>query len=146
MSRNFILIIFAIYILSSFGCNNNELSELESQYNILKKENDKLKEQINSLEFWPIAVAKSNNIKLGETYMANIRLAVSDTNEPPKVIFDNSEIVTDSIKNSFDKFYQCSVLEIKPENKGNFEIPGKIYFNLCGRKIESKFSISYKVN
>ena len=138
-----------VIFLSIFSACTNDYREkyivLEKKYADLKTENDKIKSQINTLSFWPVAISKSNTIKLGETYMVNIRLAIVDTVSPPSVKFDMSKELGGDFNNHYDDFYQCSILEIKSNKRGVFEIPGKIHFDLLGKKIESEFSISYNV-
>ena len=124
----------------------------------LKAENINLHLKIDSIiksqenySYRPIVIAKSNEIKLGEEYIADVRLTVVNKEKPPIVIIGNSSIDStwkffpngDSLV--YNPYYETSTYKSIPKKTGTFKWEGEIISNIPGQKYPFPFTMTYNV-
>ncbi len=136
-----------------YGCdvkNNKEYRLLILKNKVLEDENERLKANINSLSIRPIVIPKSTSIKLGEEYIADVRLAMVDINSPPLTIlcrFDNVANklmpIGDTLK--YNKDYESSTYRHTPTAKGLYQWAGIIFQKLDNKNLEYGFTAVYDV-
>ena len=104
--------------------------------------------KIPKLEYRPIVVAKSNVIKLGEEYVADVRLAVINSKKPPLVLLGknysgNFKSSGDTLK--FDAESQASTFRQTPRKIGKQIWEGILLSNIDTTSLPYYFHVEYNV-
>ena len=140
---------FSVTFLS---CNNQR-----AKFEELKEENTKLKFEIDSIRksrieysYRAIVISKNNNLKLGEEYVADIRLSAMNKNNPPLVLLGHENDSTnefipngDTLHYNFDD--ESAIYKITPKQVGIFVLEGEIISNFPGEEYPFEFSVKYNV-
>jgi hypothetical protein len=143
--------VFVIFAIS--GCSSNTEKEndaLKNKNQELKNEIAKLKSTSNTFAYQAIVVEKSKRVKLGDDYIADVRLSMADTNQPSLTVLCRLDTVTgelislgDTLK--YDKEFGCSIFKQKAIRKGKQEWAGKIIQKINGKTNEYGFKCKYEV-
>jgi len=133
-----------------FGCNSSlkEIEDLKNENKYLQEQILALKEQSNDFAFRATVITNKSELKVGEDYIADVRLAVVNKNEPPRVILCNivDGVITDLNDTlPYNDEYQSSVYHLKTNRPGTFEWSGIIVMSMNGTKQKYPFSMVYKV-
>ncbi len=142
---------FLAFVISSCNVkNNNEYKLLELKYKVLEDENRKLNERFNALSIRPIVIPKSAIINLGEEYIADVRLAMVDTNYPPISIlcrFDNKnkKLIPTGDTLIYNSDTETSTYKNSPKTKGLYQWSGKIIQKQGEKTLEFGFTAEYLV-
>ena len=92
--------------------------------------------QIQTIPNWsyrPIVIPKNNKIRLGEEYIADVRMTAIDINHPPIVILgklDSLDFTPSGDTLEFDPKSEASVFKIIPKSTGIFSFDGQVLYNL----------------
>jgi hypothetical protein len=150
-----LVIVNTVFFLVAFfycGCNMDR-----KNYSSMEQENSKLKEQVKNLQnelgalsYRPIVIAKSSKIKLGEEYIADIRLAVVDTTHPPITVlckWDSLKNELISLKDTlkYNKEFEGATYRQIPSTKGIHKWTGKVLRNNHDKQYEYGFTVEYEV-
>ena len=143
MKKSIVYILVSI-LFFGLGWFTNELNHF---VNAMKQ--DKVGDyNIRNLEYHPIVIPKSSNIKLGEEYIADVRLAVVNTYNPPIVIIGKFDSLTlnspgDTLK--YDAKSQASTFRETPTTVGKHIWEGKIINADSKPPYKALFHIEYTV-
>lgn len=143
------VIIFITYVIL-ISCNeNNNYSQLLEKYKELQKKYDHLNSYIYSIEFRPKVISKSNRIKLGEEYEANIFLAVVDSASPPITIFGNIDTLSQDFAPrdtlEYNSKFNSSIYKNVPNKRGKYKWKTKIYYIWNKKEYQYFTGVTYEV-
>jgi len=128
-----IILIFYIFRVK----NNNELEIIE--------------QKADKFVYRPIVVTKSDNIKLGEEYVANIYLACINEEELPQVLVNASvgedewmfKKTTDTL--GYDEYFKTFIFKNTPSQKGIHYWNGIIVHNYLNKPDTLFYYLEYSV-
>ena len=124
----------------------------------LESENIRLQLIIDSIlksqpeySYSPFVFPYKENLKLGEEYIADIRLSALNKKNPPIVLlgYQNDSTHTfipngDTLQ--YDLNYESALYKIIPSRTGKFTWAGQIISNIPGQKYPFQFSVTYNVS
>lgn len=100
------------------------------------------------MEYRPIVVAKGNVIKLGEEYVADVRLAVINSRKPPLVLLgknDSGNFRSSGDTLKFDIESQASTFHQTPRKIGKQIWEGMLLSNIDTTSLPYYFHVEYNV-
>jgi len=145
--KYFIKVVLVILSLIIICYEYNRIGYLAEQIKALRSNNDSLRATIERFSFSPIVIPKERVIRLGEEYIADIRLAYVDTLYPPVVLVSSSDISYDNLKDTliYNKSDQVSTYKVIPTKKGSYTWKGKIINVINGKSEEFLFESGFNV-
>lgn len=150
MNRNIRTLIIGLCLFLA-SCTDRKYDTLLVENERLKQEIDVLNAEIEQFLFRPVVVANSNRVQLGETFMADIRLAVTNNQNPPKIVLyewfdENTGVFKEPYDTlEYDVDLQSSLYSIVPEESGHFTVYGKVLWEWDRQMMEFGFMTQYEV-
>jgi hypothetical protein len=152
MNRNIKAYAVLVLVWFSVSCNESKVETLRVENIRLKQELNALRKQMDSCSFVPSVVTNSNQLSLGEPFLADVKLAVSSREEPPMVVmFEGFSEETGQFSHPYDTLeynldIESSVFQFVPTEVGHYDKYGKIIFTWGGSEREVGFLLQFDVD
>jgi hypothetical protein len=125
------VLIFSLLLIS---CNQREI-ELEKINESLQARIAYLENRVKLIEYSPIVIPRNRIVRIGESFIAEVRLSLIDKESPPIVIiydFDESnyEFLSPLDTLVYNSEYHTSIIEINPNKTGVHKVFGKVHYSM----------------
>jgi hypothetical protein len=146
------LFLYRFNLFTFLACTDrsSEILTLKEENKILHHKIDSIIEFQKNYTYRPIVVANSTELKLGEEYIADIRLSIFNKLNPPIVlrgkIDDSSHVfIPNGDTLPVSQEYETTIYKVTPKEIGRYEWHGEIISNIPNVKYPFPFSMSFNV-